>query len=288
MAATTAMSGATATPGTGALTPPSTFSGESMGELWRYRELLYFFAWRDIKVRYRQAAFGAAWAIIQPVTAMAIFTLVFSRLAHLPSDGVPYQLFAYCGLLPWTYFSGVIGLASNSLVSSSSLITKVYFPRVLLPAATVVAGLMDLAVSAALLVVLMVYYHAQIHVDLVKALLLTPLFIAMTLLVTLGSGMLMAALNVRYRDVKYVVPFLLQIGMFATPIAYPLSSVPERYRLLFALNPFCGIVDGLRSCLFAHPMDLPVVGTSVAVSVALFLAGAYYFHQTERSFADII
>jgi lipopolysaccharide transport system permease protein len=254
-------------------------------EIWRYRELLYFFAWRDIKVRYRQASLGAAWAIIQPLCSMIIFTLLFGRLAHMPSDGIPYPIFAYCALVPWTYFSGVVPLASNSLVGNSSLVTKVYFPRVLLPAATAVAGLIDFAVGAALLVVLMAYYH--IHAS--WLLLLAPVFIFVMIMVTSGFGMLMAALNVRYRDVKYVVPFLLQLWMFATPIAYPSTVVPARYRFLLALNPLWGIVDGFRACVFPlQRIDLPMFATSMAMALAVLLAGAHVFHKVERDFADVI
>ncbi len=258
---------------------------ESIGELWRYRELLYFFAWRDIKVRYRQAAFGAAWAIIQPVFNMIVFTLIFGRLAHMPSDGIPYPIFAYCALVPWTYFSSVVPLASNSLVGNSSLVTKVYFPRVLLPASTAMAGLLDFAISSILLVVLMVYYH----IGATWQLLYCPIFILVMLAVTTGMGMFTAALNVRYRDVKYVVPFLLQVWMFATPIAYPAAVVPTRFRFLLALNPFWSVVDGFRACLFPlRPIDFTLFGTSICVSVAVLLAGAWYFHKVERSFADVI
>jgi lipopolysaccharide transport system permease protein len=258
---------------------------ESIGELWRYRELLYFFAWRDIKVRYRQAAMGVAWAVVQPLMGMIIFTLLFGRLAHMPSDGIPYPIFAYCALVPWTYFSGVVALASNSLVGNSSLVTKVYFPRVLLPASTALAGLLDFVVGSVLLVILMFYYHVPLN----WGLLFSPLLIAVMIMLTMGIGMLTAAMNVRYRDVKYVLPFLLQIWMFATPIAYPASVVPAKYRAILALNPFSGIVDGLRACLFpARPLDVTLLATSLGVAVAVFLAGVYYFHKADRSFADVI
>ena len=194
-----------------------------MRELWRYRELLYFFAWRDIKVRYRQAALGAAWALLQPVITMIMFTLLFGKLAHLPSNGIPYPLFVYCALVPWTYFSGVLALASNSLVNNDQLITKVYFPRVLLPAGTAVAGLLDFIIGSLLLVGLMFYYHVTPR----WALLLSPLVVLVMLLLTTGVSMAMAAANVRYRDVKYALPFIIQTWMFATPIIYPAAMIPQ-------------------------------------------------------------
>ncbi len=258
---------------------------ESIKELWRYRELLYFFAWRDIKVRYRQAALGVAWAVIQPLFTMLIFTLFFGRLARMPSDGIPYPIFAYCALVPWTYFSGVLGLAGNSLVGNSSLITKVYFPRVLLPAAAAMAGLLDFVMSALVLVAMMIYYHVQPG----WALLWSPLVIVLMVLLTTGASMFVAALNVRYRDVKYVLPFLIQIWLFITPIIYPMSIIPAKYRPILALNPCWGMVDGLRACLFPkHTMDFTLMGVSAGVVLVVFAVGAYYFYRAERSFADVI
>jgi lipopolysaccharide transport system permease protein len=258
---------------------------ESIKELWRYRELLYFFAWRDIKVRYRQAALGVAWAVIQPLFTMIIFTLFFGRLARMPSDGIPYPIFAYCALVPWTYFSGVLGLAGNSLVGNSSLITKVYFPRVLLPAAAAMAGLLDFVMSAVLLVAMMIYYH--VHPG--WALLFCPLVILLMILLTTGASMFVAALNVRYRDVKYVLPFLIQIWLFVTPIIYPMSIIPARYRPILALNPCWGMVDGLRACLFpGHTVDFTLIGVSAGVVLVVFAVGAHYFYRAERSFADVI
>jgi len=258
---------------------------ESIVEIWRYRELLYFFAWREIKVRYRQAAFGAAWAIIQPLSAMIIFTLLFGRLARIPSDGIPYPIFCYCALVPWTYFSTVLGVASNSLVSNESLLTKVYFPRVLLPAGTALAGLLDLVVGSLLLIGLMFYYHVKTS----WALLLIPLVVLITVLVTLGVSMIMAAANVRYRDVKHAIPFVIQIWMFATPIIYPPTMIPQRFRAILALNPCWGMVDAFRACVFpGTPFDSKLIATSIAVAITIFVGGVFYFYKAEKSFADVI
>lgn len=256
-----------------------------MSELWRFRELLYFLAWRDVKVRYKQAALGAAWAIIQPLLAMIIFSVFFGRLAGVPSDGVPYPLFSYCALVPWTYFSGTLSQAGNSLIGNSNLITKVYFPRVLLPAASALSGILDFFVGFSLVAVLMVYYHVKPGWSLV----FLPIFILGMMLCSLGVGMFLAAMNVRYRDVKYAIPFLIQIGLFVTPIIYPVTFLPLKYQKILALNPMAGIVEGFRSCLFAqHRMNWNLVGTSCAVTVALLIVGAIYFRKTEKTFADII
>jgi lipopolysaccharide transport system permease protein len=258
---------------------------ESIRELWRYRELLYFFAWRDVKLRYRQAGLGAAWALIQPLFTMIIFTLVFGRMAHMPSQGIPYPLFCYCALLPWTYFSSVLSISSASLVNNSQLIEKVYFPRVLLPAGSAVAGLLDFLVGSVLLVGMMFYYHMRPG----WALLFIPLMILVMFLLTTGVSMAAAALNVRYRDVKHAVPFVIQIWLFATPVIYPVTMIPSRIRPLLALNPCWGMIDGFRACLFPRAsVDLGLVGASIGSTLVVFLAGAYYFQKAERSFADII
>ena len=256
-----------------------------ISELWRYRELLYFFAWREIKLRYRQAAFGAAWAVIQPLFNMIIFTLLFGRLAKVPSDGIPYPIFCYCALVPWTYFASVLGTASNSLINHDSLLTKVYFPRVLLPAGTALAGLLDFLVGSILLVALMIYYHVAAS----WALLLSPLVILVLVLLTTGVSLILAAANVRYRDIRYALPFLIQIWLFATPVIYPVSMIPERFRPILALNPCWGIVDAFRACLFPGlPFNFRLIGTSMVVAIGVFLVGVYYFHHEERTFADII
>ena len=260
-------------------------TSDFISELWRYRELLYFFAWREIKVRYRQAAFGVAWAVIQPLFSMIIFTLLFGKLARMPSDGIPYPIFCYSALVPWTYFSTVLGLASNSLVNNEPLLTKVYFPRVLLPAGTALAGLVDLVVGSLLLVGLMFYYHVRTS----WALLLSPLVVLVTMLVTIGVSMVLAAANVRYRDVRHAVPFLIQIWMFATPIIYPASMVPQAVRPILALNPCWGMVSAFRACLFPGvSFDFKLLGTSIGVAITVFLGGTYYFYKAEKSFADVI
>jgi lipopolysaccharide transport system permease protein len=253
--------------------------------MWRYRELLYFLAWRDVMIRYKQAALGAAWAILQPLMGMLVFTLFFGRLAKMPSDGIPYPIFVYCGLVPWTYFSGVLGLAGNSLVNNSNLVTKIYFPRVLLPAASAVAGLFDLAIGASFLLVLMAYYHVWPDWHL----LLIPIFLAGLILMTLGVSMLFAALNVRYRDIKHATPFVVQLWLFCSPIIYPATLMPEKYRPLLAINPCWGIIEGFRSCLFAgRPFDVPLISASMVGAVIVFLGGLMYFHSAERTFADVI
>jgi lipopolysaccharide transport system permease protein len=254
-------------------------------EFWRYRELLYFFAWRDIKVRYRQAVMGAAWAVIQPLLNMVVFAFVFGRLAHMPSNGIPYPLFSYCALVPWTYFSSTLGLASNSLTGNTSLLTKVYFPRVLLPAGTVLAGLLDFGIAMLLLVAMMIYYHVKAS----WLMLLSPLAILLMVVLTLGAGMLMAAMSVKYRDIKYVLPFVIQLMLFATPIIYPSSVVPDRFRPFLALNPVWGMVDCFRACLLPNqPFDLKLIGISIGVTLVVFMAGLYYFRKSEKTFADII
>lgn len=257
----------------------------SIGDLWRYRELLYFFAWRDVKVRYRQAVLGAAWAVIQPLFTMILFTVIFGRMARVPSNGIPYPIFSYCALVPWTYFSSVVSQASGCISGNASLVTKVYFPRVLLPAGTALAALLDFAVASVLLVVLMFYYHARIS----WLLLLTPVAVSLMVLITTGVSLFVAAMSVRYRDIRHVLPFLIQLWMFGTPIIYPATMVPARFRPILALNPCWGMVDSFRACLLPNqPVDFKLIGSSIVVAVAVFAAGLYYFQSIEKSFADII
>ena len=258
---------------------------EYAAELWSRRELLYFLAWRDIKVRYKQAALGMTWAIIQPLFTMIVFSIFFGRLAQIPSDGLPYPLFSYSALLLWMYFTVTLGLAGNSLVGNTNLITKVYFPRVLMPAAAALAGVLDVLIGSILLAALMVYYG----IGLTWTALLTPLFILHLFLLTIGLSMLLAAMNVRYRDVKYVVPFLTQIWLFVTPIIYPVGFIPERYQWLLALNPVTGIIEGFRSSLLgARPIDWEVVLISWVITILILVVGALYFRKTEKEFADIV
>jgi lipopolysaccharide transport system permease protein len=256
-----------------------------LAELWQFRELVYFLAWRDVKVRYKQAALGAAWAVIQPLFSMVVFTLFFGRLAGIPSDHVPYPLFSYTALLLWTYFAGVLTQGGLSLVSNSNLITKVYFPRVALLASTALSGLLDFVVGLGVLVILMGYYRTHLG----WSVLLAPVFLTALVLFTLGVGMLLAAMNVRYRDVKYVMPFLIQMWLFATPVIYPTTFLPERLRTLVALNPLAGIIEGFRSCLSSgRPLDPTLTAVSMSMTVLMFVVGLTYFRSTERAFADII
>ena len=254
-------------------------------EAWNYRELLMFLAWRDVTVRYKQTALGVLWAILQPVLTMGIFALIFGRLAAVPTDGVPYPLFAFCGLLPWQLFSFALGASANSLVVNERLVTKVYFPRIVLPLASVVAGLVDFALAFVFLVGLMYYYG----VTLTAAILTLPLFVLMTVVAATSVGILLSAVNVQFRDVKHALPFLTQIWMLATPIAYPTSLFPEHWRPLFALNPMVGVVEGFRWCLLGRT-EWP--GTVLLISAVILLLGTVlsisYFLRVERSFADVI
>lgn len=257
-------------------------------DLWQYRELLYFLTWRDLKVRYKQTALGAAWAVMQPLFTMLLFTVFFGKFAKLPSDNLPYPLFAYAGLLPWTFFANALASASNSLVGSSNLITKVYFPRLLMPGAAVLAGLADFACSFVLLTLLMIWYQVPVGVNL----LLLPVLIMLTAALALGVGLWLAAWQVKYRDVRYLIPFLIQFWMFATPIIYPASMVPERYRLLFALNPLTGIIEGYRVALLgelngAH-FDWAALGISALITLAVLVYAAYDFRRLESHFADLV
>lgn len=254
-------------------------------EIWKYKELLYFLAWREIMIRYKQAAFGVAWAIMQPLFAMIIFTLFFGRFAKVPSDGTPYPIFVYCALVPWTYFSTAVGQAANSLVGNYNLITKIYFPRVLLPAAIAVSGLLDFLIGSLIMIVLMAYYGISPS----RYLLLGPVLVLAMVALTLSIGMFLAAFNVKYRDVKYAVPFVMQLWLFVTPVIYPTSIVPAKYQTILSLNPLWGLVDGFRAAVFpGHTVNYTTMGTSLAITVIVFVLSAVYFHNTERTFADII
>lgn len=255
-------------------------------EIWRYRELLYFLTWRDVKIRYKQTVLGAAWALLQPVMTMIVFSILFGKMAGLEgkTGGIPYPIYVYAGLLPWMFFANSIGNCGNSLVGSSNLITKVYFPRLIIPLASIGAGLVDLAISFVVLLAMIVFYQTAITWQL----LLVPLFLTGTLLAASGVGTLLSALTVAYRDFRYVVPFMVQLWMFVTPVIYPSTMVPERLRWLLALNPMAGLIDGFRASFLGLPVDWANIAISLAVSVGLFLAGASYFRSVERRFADII
>lgn len=255
------------------------------GELWRYRELLGFLAWRDVKVRYKQTALGALWAVVQPLLTMLVFAIFFGRLAKMPSDGVPYPLFALTGLVPWTLFAQAMPRAAESLVGSANLLTKIYFPRLIVPAAAVVAATADFFCSFAVLIAFLAWYGI---VPSAKALLLIPLT-AIALATAAGVGFFMGALNVRFRDVRHTLPFLVQFWMFATPVAYPTSLVPKPWRELYAMNPMVCVVEGYRWVLVGSPpLGAGMLGISSVVAVCALIAGAAYFRQVERNFADVI
>lgn len=265
--------------------PSRAFPRPNVRELWSYRGLFWFLVWRDVKVRYAQTVLGTAWAVLQPLLTMVIFSVIFGRFARIPSQGVPYPAFALAALVPWTYFSTALAGASTSLTSSTGLITKIYFPRLLIPTAAVVAGLLDLAVGLGLLGAVMLGYGI-VPSPLAFVVLPLALFIMLTTLV--GAGCWLAALNIQYRDVRFVVPFLVQIWLYASPVIYPLSIVPERYRVLYSLNPMVGAIEGFRGALLgAASMPWSEIALAAAVGVALFASGTLYFRRTERVFADV-
>lgn len=255
-------------------------------ELWEYRELLYFLTWRDIKVRYKQTVLGAAWAIIQPFFTMVVFSLFFGRLAKIPSDGIPYPIFAYAALVPWTFFANGLSQSSNSLVGSANLIKKVYFPRLVAPISGVVGGLPDFGISFVVLVGMMFYYGLY---PTVYSILWLPAFLLLALVTALGVGLWLSALNVEYRDVRYVVPFLTQFWLFATPIAYPASLLSEPWRTVYGVNPMVGVVEGFRWALLGsgHAPG-PMVLVSAVAALVILVTGAFYFRRMERTFADIV
>jgi lipopolysaccharide transport system permease protein len=262
----------------------------NFAEVWRFRELFYFLVWRDLKVRYKQTALGAAWAVIQPLFTMLMFTLFFGRLAKMPSDGIPYPVFSFAALLPWTYFANAVAAASNSLVGSANLITKVYFPRLIIPGAAVIAGLVDFAIAFVVLLLLIVGYVCSGYavVPPPTAIITVPLLTVLTSAVALGVSLWLSALNVQYRDIRYVVPFMLQLWMFGSPVVYPLSLVPEQYRWVVALNPMTGVIEGFRSALLGSGWNFLALGISIAVGFGLLASGAFYFRRVERTFADIV
>jgi lipopolysaccharide transport system permease protein len=254
-------------------------------EIWKFRELFYFLTKRDIKVRYKQTVLGGLWAIIQPVFTMIVFTLFFGRLAKVPSDGIPYPIFVYAGLLPWTYFANALTASGNSLVGSANLVTKVYFPRLIIPASASLAGLLDFFIALLVLGVLMIYYQFMPG----TGILLFPALVALTFLCAVGVGLWLSALNVEYRDIRYAIPFLIQIWMFVSPVIYPVSLVSEKYQWLLALNPMGGVINAFRASLLGHQsIDFFLLGISAAIILFLFLSGMYYFRRMEKTFADVV
>lgn len=257
---------------------------ETVDDLWRHRELLYFLVWKDLKVKYKQTALGVAWVILQPLIGMMLFTLLFGRVAKLPSDGLPYPVFYFSSLLTWTYFSGALGAAANSVVNNTSLLTKVYFPRILLPAAAVTGALIDLIIATVILVFLMMFQGVQLTISL----LWMPVVFLLLLVFTLGTGQFLAALNVNYRDVKHALPFMIQLWFFASPVVYPVSMVPEAYRWIVSLNPMTGVIETTRALVADRPVPWDVLSVSVACALVVFVIGLWYFQRTERRFADVI
>ncbi len=254
-------------------------------ELWLYRELVFFFAWRDIKVRYKQTVMGALWAIIQPFFTMVIFSLFFGRLANVPSDGLPYPIFAYAALVPWTFFSNALTQASNSLVLSSNMIKKIYFPRLALPIATVLAGVVDFVLAFVVLLGMMLFYGLVPTLNI----LWLPFFLLLALVTSLGAGLWLSAMNVQFRDVHYTIPFLTQALLLVTPIAYPSSLLSEPWRTLYGLNPMAGVVEGFRWALLGtDTAPGPMTFVSALVAVFLFISGAFYFRRMEQGFADVL
>jgi lipopolysaccharide transport system permease protein len=254
-------------------------------EVWDYRELLYFLTWRDVKVRYKQTLLGAAWAIIQPVMTMVVFSLFFGQLAQMPSDGIPYPIFSYTALVPWTLFANGLNQASNSLVGSAQLITKVYFPRLVVPISSVLSGVVDFLLAFLVLLGMMLYYGIAPSLNI----LWFPFLMLLAVSTALGVGLWLSALNVQFRDVRYVLPFLTQFWLFATPIAYPSSLLPEPWRTLYGVNPMVGVVEGFRWALLGTKSALgPLLGVSTVVALLLLTSGVFYFRRMERTFADVV
>ena len=256
-----------------------------LGEVWQFRELLAFLVWREVKIRYKQTALGVAWAILQPIFTMVVFSVFFGRIGHIPSDGLPYPVFAFSALVPWQLFAFALAESSNSVVANQRLVTKVYFPRVIMPMAAVGVGLVDFCLSLGVLLGLMAFYRVVPS----SAILTLPLWTLLAVTTALAVGVWLSALNVRYRDIRYTLPFLTQVWLFATPVAYPSSLVPERWRTLYALNPMVGVVDGFRWALLGRAAAPPMtVAVSAAAMIALLTLGLFYFRRTERTFADVI
>jgi lipopolysaccharide transport system permease protein len=256
-----------------------------LGELWRFRELLYFMAWRDIIIRYKQTAIGASWAVIQPLINMIIFSLIFGILARIPSDGVPYPVFAFTGLLPWAFFSQALARGATSVVGSSNLITKIYFPRLMLPLVATAAPAVDFLFSFVMLLALMAWYHIAPG----WGLLALPLFMGLAFMTAMATTLWLSSLNVRYRDVGYIIPFLSQVWMYASPVVYPVSVIPEKWRPLYSLNPMAGVIEGFRWALLGTGSpDFMVIAISSSVVLALLLGGIVYFKRMEQTFADVI
>ena len=266
---------------------PGRASKQYWRDLWYYRELFYFLAWRDILVRYKQTVIGIAWSVIRPLLTMVVFTVVFGKLAGLPSDGgVPYPVMVFAAMLPWQFFSNSLGDSSNSLIANANMLTKIYFPRLIVPVSTVIVSLTDFLISFVILTGLMIWYHVVPDLKLLTL----PLFLLMALIASMGFGLLFAALNVKYRDFRYVIPFVVQLGLYISPVGFSSSVVPEKWRLIYSLNPMVGVIDGFRWAIIGGNVKLywPGFILSVALSLGFFVLGIYYFRKVERTIADVI
>jgi lipopolysaccharide transport system permease protein len=276
---------AAAAPATVRIEPSKGWVSLKLGELWHYRELLYFLIWRDVKVRYKQTALGAAWAIIQPFMTMVVFSLFFGKLGKMSSDGLPYPLFAFAALVPWTFFAHGLSHSAQSLVTGSNLIKKVYFPRLAIPISSVLSGIVDFMLAFAVLLLMMAYYGVAPTANI----LFLPLFLLLALITSMGVGLWFSAMNVQFRDVRYVVPFVVQFWLFATPIAYSSRLLSEPWRTLYGINPMVGVVEGFRwSLLGTDTAPGPIIAVSAAAALALLVSGAFYFRRMERTFADVV
>lgn len=268
--------------------PGNFWSNLNIRELWQYRELFYFLTWRDVKVRYKQTALGVMWAIIQPLFNMLLFTIIFGRLAKLPSDNIPYPLFAFAGLLPWTFFANAISAASSSLVGNSHLITKVYFPRLIIPAAAILAAVVDFAFAFGTMTLLVLYYRVPLTINLLAI----PFLVLISIVLAFGVGTFMAALQVKYRDIRYVIPFLIQFWMFATPIIYPASLMPQQYRIIYSLNPMAGIIEAYRAALLGGINDVGLnwlyLSLSSLITLLILFYSIFSFRRMEKMFADVV
>jgi lipopolysaccharide transport system permease protein len=267
------------------ITPPRGWLEINFAELWQFRELIYFFVWRDIKIRYKQTAIGAAWAVLQPFMTMVVFTLFFGRLAKIPSGGLPYPIFYYSALLPWTYFAGALQNATNSVVEQQRVITKVYFPRLVLPLSAVASGLLDFAIGFVVFLVMMLFY--RVHPG--KAILLFPAFLLLAVATALGAGLWLSALNAIYRDVRYVLPFLVQFWLFVSPVAYPTALVPARWRWVYGLNPMAGVIEGFRWSLTGRGQAPSLLlAASVGAVIVVLMGGMVFFRRMEATIADVV
>jgi lipopolysaccharide transport system permease protein len=266
--------------------PSTGLAALNLRDLWIYRELIYFMTWRDLKVRYKQTLLGASWAVLRPVLTMVVFSIFFGNLAKVPSDGIPYPIFSYSGLLPWELFATALTVASRSLVQNSNMITKIYFPRIILPLSSILAGVVDFLIAFVILIGMMLFYHIYPS----SAIWTLPFFLLLTLITALGVGLWLSALNVLYRDVGYVTPFLSQFWMYISPIAYGASLVPEKWKLVYALNPMVGVVNGFRWALLGSSQSAPDQSLiiSIVVSMILLISGLFYFRRMERIFADMV